>query len=243
MMVRAIFSQLLLGAFCGLTACDPPGKPGRNIEVPRPDEVLDARLLFQQNCTGCHGAEGKLGPAMVIGDPVYLAIADDIILRRTISKGRRGTAMTAFAQSEGGMLTAQQIDSIIQGIRQRWGQGQTLKGVILPPYEAKSPGNAQQGAIVFAKFCASCHGPDGKGRAEIGSIVDGNYLSLISDQGLRTVVIVGRPDFNAPDWRSNLPGHPMTDAEITDVVAWLVAQRPKPLVAPSVTSPVPGETH
>ena len=93
MMVRAIFARVLLGAFCGLTACDPPGKPGRNIEVPRPDEVLDARLLFQQNCTGCHGAEGKLGPALVIGDPVYLAIANDVALRRTISKGRRGTAM------------------------------------------------------------------------------------------------------------------------------------------------------
>ena len=52
------------------------------------------------------------------------------------------------------------------------------------------------------------------------------YLSLISDQGLRTIVITGRPDFNAPDWRNNVPGHPMTDQEITDVVAWLASQRP-----------------
>ena len=40
-----------------------------------------------------------------IVDPVYLAIVDDDTLRATISKGRTGTAMSAFAQKEGGMLT------------------------------------------------------------------------------------------------------------------------------------------
>jgi cytochrome c oxidase cbb3-type subunit 3/ubiquinol-cytochrome c reductase cytochrome c subunit len=29
----------------------------------------------------------------------------------------------------------------------------------------------------------------------------------------------------APDWRGNVPGHPMTDQEITDVVAWLATRR------------------
>jgi len=40
-------------------------------------------------------------------------------------------------------------------------------------------------------------------------------------------VIVGRPDFGAPDWRGNIPGKPMTSQEISDVVAWLASQRPK----------------
>jgi hypothetical protein len=56
-------------------------------------------------------------------------------------------------------------------------------------------------------------------------VTNGAYVSLITDQGLRTLVITGRPDFNAPDWRNNVPGHPMTDQEITDVVAWLASQR------------------
>ena len=56
--------------------------------------------------------------------------------------------------------------------------------------------------------------------------MDKAYLSLITDQGLRTIVITGRPDFNAPDWRNNVAGHPMSDQEITDVVAWLASQRP-----------------
>ena len=68
-------------------------------------------------------------------------MVDDDALRNTISKGRQGTAMSAFAQSEGGMLTDKQVDAIIQGMRQRWGQPQILQGVTAPPYAAKAPGN------------------------------------------------------------------------------------------------------
>jgi cytochrome c oxidase cbb3-type subunit III len=71
------------------------------------------------------------------------------------------------------------------------------------------------------------HGPDGHGGGKASSIVDGSYLSLISDQDLRTNVIVGRPELGAPDWRGDVPGHPMSAQEISDVVAWLTAQRPK----------------
>jgi mono/diheme cytochrome c family protein len=77
---------------------------------------------------------------------------------------------------------------------------------------------------VFATYCASCHGAGGRG-GRASSIVDGSYLALVSDQGLRTTVIAGRPELGAPDWRGNVPGRPMTPQEITDVVAWLSAQR------------------
>jgi cytochrome c oxidase cbb3-type subunit III len=51
-------------------------------------------------------------------------------------------------------------------------------------------------------------------------------LALASDQTLRTVIIAGRPDIGQPDWRNDLPGHPMSDQEVTDVVEWLSSQRP-----------------
>ena len=235
MTTRSALPTLAFVALLALAACDLPGKPTPADIVQRPTDVLDPVVLYKQNCAGCHGADGKLGPAPPIGDPVYLAIVDDDTLRNTISKGRPGTAMSAFAQSEGGMLTSKQVDAIVQGMRQRWGQPNVLQGGIAPPYAAKAPGNSQRGAAAFTTFCASCHGADGKGTAKVGSIVNPSYLSLITDQGLRTIVIVGRPDFNAPDWRNNVPGHPMTDQEITDVVAWLASQRP----AGAATAPAP----
>jgi mono/diheme cytochrome c family protein len=77
------------------------------------------------------------------------------------------------------------------------------------------------------KYCSSCHGPDGKGGSKAGSIVNGSYLGLVSDQYLRTVVIAGLSEWGMPDWRNNVPGRPMSASEISDVVAWLAARRPQ----------------
>ncbi len=226
----------MLAVLLMLTGCTPRGKPGPGPEVPRPDSVLDPVVLYRENCAACHGAEGKHGAAMTLADPVYLAIVDDDTLRATISKGRAGTAMSAFAQKEGGMLTDQQITAIIHGIRERWSQPNVLAGVMAPPYAAKTPGNPQTGQAAYNTFCASCHGNGNQGGPKAGSVTNGAYLSLISNQGLRTLVIAGRPDFDAPDWRNNVPGHPMSDQEISDVVAWLAAQRPQASPAPSVAN-------
>lgn len=223
---RYTLGAVLLGATLVMSGCT-RGQPIPGSEVPRPDEVLDSALLYRENCSGCHGTQGKYGPAMALSDPIYQALVDDETLRTTISKGRAGTAMSAFAQKEGGMLTDRQVDSVIRGIRERWSKPDILNGVERPSYAATAPGNPQQGQSVYATFCSSCHGVDGKGGPKAGSIVNWAYLSLISDQGLRTIVIAGRPDFDAPDWRGNIPGHPMTNQDITDVVAWLASQRPK----------------
>lgn len=210
-----------------LAGCDDlPGRPGKGPEVIRPDELLDFNTLFKQSCSGCHGPDGKSGAAIALNDPVYLAIADDDTIRRIASKGVNGTPMPPFAQSAGGMLTEKQIDVLVHGIR-AWARPNQFVGVKLPPYATESTGNAQRGAQVYGTFCASCHGPKGEGGEKGGSIVNGSYLALVSNQQLRTIVIAGWPDLDAPDWRGNVPGRPMTAQEISDVVAWLAAQRPQ----------------
>ena len=243
--LRPIVLATSLATVLALTGCSQlPGRPAPGPEVPRPDSVLNPEILYSQNCAACHGAEGRRGPAMALSDPVYLAIVDDDTLRSTISKGRPGTAMSAFAQKEGGMLTAEQINAIIHGIRERWSKPHALGGAAAPPYAAKAPGNPQQGAVAYTTFCSSCHGVGNQGGSKAGPVTNGAYLSLISDQGLRTIVICGRPDFDAPDWRNNVAGRPMTDQEITDVVAWLTSQRPKAAGQQNLaSSTVPGGVH
>ena len=138
-----------------------------------------------------------------------------------------GTSMPAFAQSAGGTLTDKQIDMIVRGIRERWSKADVLGGVNPPPYSSAEPGDASRGSGVYAQYCASCHGDAGRGGPKASSIVDGSFLALLSDQELRTIVIVGRPELGAPDWRGNIPGKPMSAQEISDVVAWLGSQRSK----------------
>jgi mono/diheme cytochrome c family protein len=191
-----------------------------------PSEVVDFNLLYGKNCAGCHGVDGRGGAALALANPVFLAIADDAVIRHTAANGVSGTPMPAFAQSAGGMLNDKQIDAIVGGFRS-WAKPDALRDVTPPPYAAQSPGDPQRGADAYRTYCSSCHGAGGHGGSKASSIVDGSYLALVSDQQLRTIVIAGRPELGAPDWRGDIEGRPMSAQEITDVVAWLSSQRPQ----------------
>jgi mono/diheme cytochrome c family protein len=146
-------------------------------------------------------------------------------MRKAIANGVRGTSMPAFAQRAGGMLTEKQIDVLTSETRSRWSRPGILDGANPPSYAAKSSGDVQRGEVSYRTYCSSCHGPHGEGGPKGSAITHDSFLALVSDQGLRTIVIAGRPELGAPDWRGNVPTKPMTDQEITDVVAWLTSHR------------------
>jgi mono/diheme cytochrome c family protein len=127
------------------------------------DEVADFDTLYGTHCAGCHGADGKLGPAPPLNDPLFLAIAPDAELRRVIREGRavspaQKSPMPAFAVGEGGSLspaqaeawaklkeethaaprqqgtlTAAQVQVLAEGIKKRWGPPGDPRGVDTPP--------------------------------------------------------------------------------------------------------------
>jgi mono/diheme cytochrome c family protein len=222
-----IGSMLAMLAVAVCVACSgSSGRPAQDSAVVPPDQIVNSDVLYGQNCAGCHGVEGSGGAAMSLANPVFLAIADDTVIRHTAANGVPGTPMPAFAQSAGGMLTDRQINAIVSGIRS-WAKPGALADQTLPPYAAQVPGNSQRGADAYRTYCSSCHGADGRGGSRASSIVDGSYLALTSDQQLRTIVIAGRPELGAPDWRSDVEGRPMSPQDISDAVAWLSNQRPK----------------
>src|ERR1700675_1217435 len=140
---------LMLGALslfaCGLCGCaNAPGRPALGDTPIVPGEISDFNILYAQNCSGCHASQGKSGAAIARGDPVYLAIADDTVLRRAATNGIPGTSMPAFAQSAGGMLTDKQIDVIVRGIRERWSKPDVLRGVNPPPYSSSAAGDTSR---------------------------------------------------------------------------------------------------
>ena len=210
-----------LASGCGT----PHGQPNKDSEVLAPKDVLAFGTLYAENCAGCHGVEGRGGAAIALANPVYLAIADDAAIRKVIAGGTPGTAMPAFAESAGGMLTDAQIDVITKEIRSRWSKPGVLEISSAPSYAAKFAGDAQRGEVAYKTYCESCHGTGGAGGTKASAITNDSFLALVSDQGLRTIVIAGRPELGAPDWRGNVPGKPMSDQEVGDVVAWLASRR------------------
>jgi cytochrome c oxidase cbb3-type subunit 3 len=226
-MVRYLWTAAALGLALLIGCSSPHGQPPQGSETPAPNQVVDFDTLYAQNCAGCHGADGRGGASIALANPRYLAIVDETTMRKVVANGVRGTAMPAFAQTAGGMLTEQQIDVITKGMFSRWARKGILDGANPPSYAAKTQGNVDHGKLVFETYCASCHGSEGGGTAKGSAITNDSVLALVSDQGLRTIVITGKPELGAPDWRGNVPGKPMSDQEITDVVAWLASRRVK----------------
>jgi mono/diheme cytochrome c family protein len=238
-LLPAILSLLLT------TGCRWPGEPDKAQRPVPSDKVADFSTLFSENCSGCHGAEGKMGPAPPLNDPLFLSIIPDEELRRVIREGRRGTPMPAFSKSQGGSLTEDQVSVLVKGIKTKWAEQ-------LPPAKAKPPpylppdGSTERGRTsvkrgkdVFMRACTVCHGDEGKGVAKDGrrslKINDPAFLALISDQALRRFAITGRADLGMPNYSEKRPDEadfkPLTASEIDDVVAlmssWKPAKGPK----------------
>lgn len=204
----------------------PPGKPGSVVEISRPEQLMEFAPLYKQNCAACHGEGGRGGAAISLANPAYLATAGVDNIRNITAAGVPGTLMPPFGKKAGGMLTDAQIGVIAQGMMEGWGNASSLGGATPLAYASSVKGDSTKGQAAFGTFCASCHGADGTGVPnKIGSIVDPAYLALVSDQGLRSIVIAGRPEFGMPDWRRTQGPRGMTDGDVSDIVAWLTSQR------------------
>jgi cytochrome c oxidase cbb3-type subunit III len=223
-------NNIATGGVCALAllaaaGCNLPGKPKAGPEVPRPEEVMAFDKLYGDNCAGCHGVDGRNGSATDLANPKYEAWIDDASLRDVIAKGEKESLMPAFALESGGVLTDQQIDALVKGMRERWRQGDPFGGETPPPYRASHPGDPGKGKTVYAIACGRCHGMTREQPGKAGTILDGSFLALVNEQTIRTTIVTGRPDIGEPDWRGHIPGRAMTDDEVTDVTAWLMSQR------------------
>lgn len=209
-----------------LSGCNgSPGRPRPGTEVARPEDRLDFASLFKTNCAGCHGENGTNGAAIDLANPEYQSLVDDQSLKKWITTGMPGTEMPAFGK--GGSLTGEQIDVLVAGMRKNWSQSAVSnthnsdrpKSLGRPAYLQTQPGDPEHGQQLYAADCSSCHHPSSQ------QITNPPYLALLSDQALRSIVIAGRPDIGHPGWQMNRSSSPLSDQNVTDIVAYLGSLR------------------
>jgi len=203
-----------------VSGCDQlPGKPKESDRWQPPETVKDFKTLFGANCSACHGDDASIGPSISVQNPLYLAVIPKDVLRKIVAEGIKGTAMPGFAKANGGDLTDEQVDILVNNLTSKAAQQTNL-----PSYSA-APGDANHGSEVYNQYCANCHGQAGQGGEKAGAMVNPDYLHLVSDQYLRSVIICGRPELGMPNYQEVVRDHPMSTQEIADVVAWLASHR------------------
>jgi cytochrome c oxidase cbb3-type subunit 3 len=216
---RAILSLIPVALLVGSLGCERKiGPPNDQEELMRPEDVASFDRLYKQNCSACHGENGSGGPALDLANPKYQAIVDDASLKRWITSGMPGTQMPAFGEPAGGFLTPQQVDVLVAGMRTRWNH-KDQNAADMPPYFSNAVGNVERGQDVYRMSCSSCH------QQWQQKVADASYLALVSDQSLRSIVIAGRPDLGHPDWKHVNPDRPLTDQDVSDVIAYLHSLR------------------
>ncbi len=205
-----------------------PGKPLPGSEAKRPDQVLDFATLYRENCSACHGEHGRMGAAISLANPAYLSFVGTANLQRITSDGVPGTLMPPFSQTSGGMLTDRQIAVLTHGMIKLWSKPSPLVALSPIAYAPTLQGDPTHGSNLFAATCSQCHGADGTGsktaNKPTGSLVDPAYLALISDQALRSIIVAGEPDQGMPG-ADQVATQPLTDQDVTDIVAWLASHR------------------
>ena len=131
--------------------------PTRDREVAEKGDPKRGKLHFDVNCIACHQPDGvgKVGFAPSIRNRDFLAIASDDFIRKTIRNGRLGTAMIPRPD-----LAFQAVSDIIAYLR-ALPVANPVEIVVDSTLSFK--GNAEEGVVKYANYCASCHGSRGEG--------------------------------------------------------------------------------
>jgi cbb3-type cytochrome c oxidase subunit III len=162
-----------------------------NPPVELPPEIAQRNIsgngvqIYKELCAQCHGeqGEGGIGPSLVDAEFTQKYPADEAIFD-TISNGHPATPMIAW----GGILTSDQIQQLVEYIRQ-------LGGSAAPTTQAPEPTAAAGEAVsfetdilpIFEANCKTCHGT-------FGGWDSTTYEDVMTTGNNAPVVIPGDPD-------------------------------------------------
>jgi len=210
-------------------------------QTPSDDPIEIGRALYGENCAVCHGLDGKgrVGAQLAKDWP---SLRPDRVIASVIANGIPGSAMPAWSQAKGGPLRDDQIEAIVAYIL-TWESGAprllpatptpVLRPPLTPPPDVQ--GDPNRGAALYDQNCAVCHGANLEGR--IGATLAKNWPSIRPDQSLRTVIANGIQGSAMPAW-SQARGGPLSEAEIDDLVAFILTQaQPSEVFRPTPAPP------
>lgn len=173
----------------------------------------EAAQLYGRYCALCHGASGEgyaADNATRLRGQGFLSTASDDLIALAIARGRTHTAMAGYHERFGGPLSDEQVERLVTFIRE-W---QTEPALALSAEPAT--GDSENGAVLFGRHCASCHGRLGQGGDTAQSVTSFTFLSEASDAFLRYAIVHGREETEMSAYAERLGAQ-----QIEDIVVFL----------------------
>jgi cytochrome c oxidase cbb3-type subunit 3 len=158
------------------------------------------RTLFGDNCAVCHGRDAKGGkgfPNLTTASFMWGSSPEQIA--ETIRVGINSTnpdsrvsKMLAFGRDQ--VLKREDIENVVAYVL----------SLSTPPGKSTF-GNAAAGKAVFEANCASCHGPDAKGKTDVGSpnLTDRFWMHS-GDENTLYATVWGGQQGQMPTWENRL---------------------------------------
>lgn len=154
--------------------------------APISGSVERGKIVYESECRGCHGQDGKGGPYMSIAHPVFLKGVQDSWLRHVIAEGRPGTPMPGF----GGIVEPYHLDDLVALMRS-WQQPVADHPPVQAPTTLPPP-------------VLNPGGPEPAFAKQSGRYVSASDLKTALDAKAELVVLDARPAGDYPAF--HLPG-------------------------------------
>lgn len=188
--------------------------------------------LFEDNCSACHGEQGRGGFGLPLNLQSFLIIADSGYLLRSMENGRPIRGMPAFID----LLEPAEMEAIALFIKS-WQYQPSLELAAGPVV-----GDADEGRDLFKGLCTGCHGLDGEGGPAAGgghvigavsgiggpALADPGFLKSATDSYIKATLMLGRIGTPMGAYLKGRQGFvELREAEIDSIVAYLRSLEPK----------------
>ena len=171
-------------------------------------ESVTGERIFAENCNSCHGQFGQGGPNPTrsgdiiapISSSEFLKTRDDYTIRNIISQGQPNSGMSPFEDTNGGQLSADQVDAVVAFIRSWEANPPADLLPESPPAITPTPGESAQptsgGTLgsfseqvlpIFKAKCMMCHNSE----TALGGWDSTSYQSVMTSGESGSVVIAG----------------------------------------------------
>jgi len=263
----ASVAMLALGIVLVSVARPAAAEAGTQLATTLSEQIAQGQDLWSVNCAQCHGPDGEGGIIQGVkgleGFNMKAIHSQDEMYTRTdetlgdiISYGQPNLGMQPFSKTYGGVLTPDEINSIVAFMRYTWDDraelppGTTGLASIPVPGANEVPSYDVHIAPLVKRYCVSCHS---KGKQ------NNNYLETSYDEMLQTgdnapVMAAGDPNslllqlitgHQSTDPKTGatirqMPPTKLLDQQYIDVLTrWVLAGMPKTADQAKALSPRP----